>query len=147
MCSTALDNVYGLKFHHLGLAVREPSAAVQFLAGLGYVAAETVEDPLQNVNLIMCRHDVMPDVEIIYPAGGPAPIDRFLKEQTHGLVYHMCYETDDLEATLAQVQARDAFRLISVSPAKPAILFGGRNVSFYIVVGVGLIEIMESGIK
>jgi len=138
-----IGNAYGLKFHHLGLAVREPTAAVRFLTALGYVAEEEIEDPLQNVKLIMCRHAAMPDVEIIYSAGGASPTDRFLKSQNEGLIYHVCYETDDLSATLSEVERQDDFRMVCVSPPKPAVLFGGRNVSFYVVVGVGLIEVID----
>jgi hypothetical protein len=34
-------------------------------------------------------------------------------------------------------------RLQCVSPPKPAILFGGRHVSFYMIIGIGQIEIIE----
>jgi len=145
MRPTETLHAYGLRFHHLGLAVRDPTAALQFLTALGYTAAEAIEDPLQSVNLIMCRHAAMPDVEVVYSAEGSSPTDRFLKNQKDGLVYHMCYETDDLTATLAEFERRDDIRLICMSPPKPAVLFGGRNVSFYMVVGVGLIEVIDNG--
>jgi hypothetical protein len=136
-------NAFGLSFHHLGLAVRRPRDATQFLGGLGYQLAEPVFDPKQNVNLIMCTHaGSMPDVEIIYPAAGKSPVDALIAGRPDGIVYHMCYVTADLAATLAALDAAGV-RTICKFPPTPAILFGGHNVSFYDIVGIGLCEIIE----
>ena len=136
-------NAFGLRFHHLGLAVRRPRDAVRFLGGLGYKVAEPLFDPEQNVNLIMGRHQgAMPDVEIIYPAADKSPIDGFLAERRDGIVYHLCYVTADLVATLAAL-AESGVRAVCKAPPTPAVLFGGRKVSFYDIVGMGLVEIIE----
>jgi hypothetical protein len=134
---------FGLRFHHLGLAVRRSRDAVRFLGGLGYALGEPIFDPEQNVNLIMCRHPgTMPDVEIIYPAQGKSPVDGLVAQRPDGIVYHMCYVTDDLAATLASMDA-NAVRAVCKAPPTPAVLFGGCKVSFYDIVGMGLIEIIE----
>lgn len=135
---------HGLRFHHLGLAVKMPEQSIRFLEALGYTIGPHVSDPLQNVNLIMCSHQTMPDVEIIFPGIGPGPVDRLLQQHSDGLVYHMCYECDNLAATMASVKESGAFRLACISPPKPAVLFDGKPVSFYIVTGVGLIEIIDN---
>ncbi len=36
-------------------------------------------------------------------------------------------------------------KVYSISPPKKAILFGGKRVSFYLVEGIGLIEIIDEG--
>ncbi|HTW53034.1 MAG TPA: VOC family protein [Stellaceae bacterium] len=136
-------NPFGLSFHHLGLAVRGPRDATQFLGGLGYVLAEPVFDPEQNVNLIMCTQaGSMPDVEIIYPAAGKSPVDALVAGRPAGIVYHICYLTADLAVTLAALDAASV-RAICKVPPTPATLFGGRRVSFYDIVGMGLVEIIE----
>jgi catechol 2,3-dioxygenase-like lactoylglutathione lyase family enzyme len=136
-------NAFGLAFHHLGLAVRRPRDATQFLGGLGYALAEPVFDPEQNVNLIMCAHaGSMPDIEIIYPAAGKSPVDALIAGRPEGIVYHVCYVTADLAATLAALDA-GGVRAICKVPPVPATLFGGRRVSFYDIVGMGLCEIIE----
>jgi catechol 2,3-dioxygenase-like lactoylglutathione lyase family enzyme len=133
----------GLQFHHLGLAVRKPEDARRFLTAMGYRVGDVVFDPEQNVNLHMCTHDVMPGVEIIYPGeSGKTPVDRLLARHDSGIVYHVCYRTDDLAGALAAM-AEAGLRTLCVSPPKPAILFGGERVSFYMVDGFGLIEIIE----
>jgi methylmalonyl-CoA/ethylmalonyl-CoA epimerase len=144
MMSTVLSpNKWGLRFHHLGLAVRDPEPAAHFLATLGYQIGRMMFDPLQNVNLGMCTHDQMPDVEIICPAEGQGPLDKLLAVQKEGLVYHICYVSKDLARSLEAIESDENVRLYIISPPKAAVLFGGKRVSFYLVDGMGLIEIID----
>jgi catechol 2,3-dioxygenase-like lactoylglutathione lyase family enzyme len=136
-------NEFNLTFHHLGLAVRRPDAALAFLQGLGYRCPDPVFDPEQNVQLTLCEHPTMPSVEIICPGRGSSPIDGFLARRDNGLIYHACYLSPDLERSLAQLDAA-GIAAVCVAPPKPAILFGGLEVSFYDLVGFGLVEIIES---
>jgi len=71
------------------------------------------------------------------------PVDKFVQRHPSGIIYHLCYETDNLSAALAGLEAA-GLRPMCISPATPAPLFGGRPVSFYNVVGMGLVEILES---
>lgn len=143
MTSFDATNQFGLRFHHLGLAVDDPEVAILFLSGLGYRTGDTFFDPLQNVHLLMCVHASMPAVEIIYPAQGAGPLDKLLAKHKKGLIYHMCYSTDDLDASIKSMETDERIRLICISPPKRAVLFGGKEVSFYLVAGVGLIEIIN----
>jgi methylmalonyl-CoA/ethylmalonyl-CoA epimerase len=138
---TGLSGLH-LAFHHLGLAVRRPQEAEVFLSAMGYQLGEAVLDPGQNVYLKMCVHATEPEVEIIWPADTNGPIDGLMQRHTSGIVYHVCYLTDDLTAALAALE-KAGLRVVCVSPPKPAPLFGGRKVSFYNVVGIGLVEILE----
>ena len=131
-----------LAFHHFGLAVRRPEEAATFLAMLGYRLGEPHFDPNQNCHLILGTHDTQPAVEIIYPGRDEGPIDKWVERHATGIIYHLCYATKNLEATLAQWEA-SGLRVVCVSPPKPAVLFEGRMVSFYNVVGMGLVEILE----
>src|SRR5438105_14480186 len=134
----------GLTFHHLGLAVRSPDAARRFLNALGYHDGNLTFDPEQHVNLMLCTHASMPDVEIICPAfEGNSPVDKLVARHASGIVYHVCYLTGDLEASLAAMK-QAGLNPFCVAPPKPAILFAGERVSFYMVDGMGLIEILES---
>lgn len=132
-----------LIFHHLGLAVRKPAEAQRVLSALGYALGEAVFDPAQNVNLIMCRHPGgAPDVEIVYPQAGKSPVDALVARHAAGLVYHVCYATPNVSAALDRLEACGVRALCLVKPV-PAVLFGGRSVSFYIVDGMGLVELLE----
>ena len=131
-----------LEFHHFGLAVRRPDEARVFVSALGYRIGDPVFDPAQNVHLQLCTHETHTAVEIIWPGDTRGPIEKLIERHAAGIIYHVCYETDNLTAALAQF-AEAKLRVVCISPPTPAPLFGGRPVSFYNVVGIGLIEILQ----
>jgi glyoxalase/bleomycin resistance protein/dioxygenase superfamily protein len=133
-------NSYGLEFHHFGLAVKSPEAAFRYLGDLGYRAGSTCYDPLQKVNLAMRHHERMPDVEVIWPGQVPSPLDRMLK-QSDSMIYHLCYTSENVDGSLAALE-RAGLEVLPLGMAQPALLFGGIEVSFYNITGVGIIEII-----
>ncbi|MEO6562292.1 MAG: VOC family protein, partial [Nitrosospira sp.] len=134
---------FALRFHHFGLASRRPDRTLRFLEGLGHEVVTQVYDPLQNVHLWLCAHDFMPTVELVAPADGTGPLDTILATSGEG-VYHLCYETENLKASLESLKAA-GLRVVCISTPKSAILFGGRKVSFYMVRDFGIIELLEPG--
>jgi hypothetical protein len=137
----ARANRSGLKFHHFGLAVRNPRDAFVYLEALGYAISSTVYDPLQSVNLALCSHHEMPDVEVVWPGEEPSPIETMIKRRS-GLIYHLCYVAEDPEQAVAAIE-RAGLNVVSASVPKAAVLFGGREVSFFFIENVGLIEIIH----
>lgn len=131
----------GLQFHHMGLALQEEEQAAVFLNAMGYNCQEKVYDPEQNVNLRFYTANTSPSVELVLPGEGDGPLTPILK-RFNEMIYHTCYEVDDLEKCLADIEDR-GLRVLPVSGPKPALLFGGRKVSFYKVMGFGLIELLE----
>ncbi|HYD19239.1 MAG TPA: VOC family protein [Patescibacteria group bacterium] len=132
----------GLTFHHLGLAVKDDAAALTMLEALGYTPQERIYDPAQNVHLRLCLSATQPTVEIVQPGPeGKSPVDGIIAKYNE-LIYHNCYETPDLAATLAQL-GELGLRALPLGERKPAILFGGRHVSFYRIMGFGIIELLE----
>lgn len=130
----------GLTFHHHGLALRRDADALLFLEGLGYQPGELVYDPLQDVRLRLCGHAHLPAVEIVMPGNAPGPLDPILARGGTTL-YHTCYEVDDRAAVLDRIEAGGS-RTAEVLAPTPAILFGGRCVSFHMILGFGLIELL-----
>jgi len=135
-------NAYGLTFHHLGLAVRKPDTAQAFLSNLGYRIGTAVYDPIQNVQLALCEHPVMPAVEIICPGPGKSPIDRYLQQHKEGLVYHVCFAAKDLAGSTAALKQDRAIQAIFWAEPQKAVLFGDRKIVFCIVKDMGLIELL-----
>ena len=131
-----------LTFHHFGLAASNPEKALEFLSALGYLPKQKLRDPLQNVDIILCEHPTAPVVEVVSPTDTPGPLDNMLKEQKQ-LIYHVCYETPELESALSFLKEK-GIRCQCISPPTPAILFDNKLVSFYFVRGFGLIEILET---
>jgi hypothetical protein len=131
-----------LKFHHLGLAVRTPQHAATLVSSLGYRIGEIIFDPVQNVNLALCTHSTEPAIEIIWPGEAKGPIENLIQKHASGIVYHICYMTDNLTAAVGKLEEAGV-SVTCISPPAPAVLFGGRKVSFYKILGLGLIEILE----
>ena len=133
-------NGFGLTFDHFGLATRDVEKTLGFLEGLGYEIPESIYDPLQEVHLVLCTHDEMPAVEVIYGLEN-SPIEGILSQQPQS-IYHLCYRSADLSSSLRAMK-QAGYRALAVSPPKPAVLFAGKPVSFYMISGFGLIEIIE----
>jgi hypothetical protein len=131
----------GLAFHHFGLAVGQPDEAFRYLRALGYSDGNQVFDERQRVNLAMRHHPAMPDVEVIWPGQAPSPIDHLVKRMGT-LIYHLCYACPDCAAAIAAIEAA-GIETALVSPPTPAVLFDGREVSFHLVSGFGLIELLQ----
>lgn len=129
-----------LKFHHFAIATDDARLSSEYLSALGYRRGANAYDPLQNVNLEMWHHAAMPDVELVWPSGTTGPVNSMLKKKGVG-IYHVCYEVDDLDATVASFQAKD-LNLLEVVEPRPAVLFGGRPVAFYLFEGIGLVELL-----
>jgi hypothetical protein len=122
------------------MAVRQFAPARDFYTSQGYIAGLPTVDPLQEVELLFCTKNGAPSVELVRPLHDRSPVAGYLKSEDERL-YHVCFEVSDLGAALASVYARR--RYICVSPRKPAVLFGGRYVSFYYAKGIGLVEFLE----
>ena len=134
-------NRFGLRFHHFGLAVREPNDAFRYLESLGYAISSVLYDPLQRVNLALCCHPEMPRVEVVWPGEDLSPINTMIKHRS-GLVYHLCYTAESPERAVTAIE-QAGLNIVAASTPKKAALFGGREVSFFFVQNVGLIEIIR----
>ena len=133
--------------HSPHLPVQEHTTALhsenlypQVLVNLGYEVSGPVDDPLQNVRLYWGSHLTLPSVEIISPTDTPGPVSSLAKRLQQG-IYHLCFEVTDVPACLERFSVHS--RVVLVSPAKPAVLFRKRQVSFYFVENFCLIELLE----
>jgi hypothetical protein len=58
------------------------------------------------------------------------------------MVYHLCYIAASAEQAIAAIEDH-GFNVVAIGEPKPAVLFGGQQVSFYNVDNIGLIEIIH----
>ena len=129
-----------VNFHHYGLALKSFHNAIYFYQNLDYKCGKEVVDLNQNVRAILCSSNRLPSVELVKPLNKDSPLENYLKKNNE-IIYHVCYEVDgsvDLDSYLFS-----KMKYICVSRPKPAILFNNRNVSFYYIKHIGLIEILE----
>lgn len=132
----------GLAVHHFGIGTTRPEKTLLALRALGYVEERRVRDELQGVDLIWCIRGESPAMEIVSAIGPESPLQSIFARQLDAGLYHLCFEMiTPLAETLAGFESR-ALRVITVREPLPAILFDGREVSFHMIQGLGLVELL-----
>ena len=132
-----------LSFHHIGLLTGQPELAINRLRQLGYLPGETVFDPEQEVLLCMCvgANNELP-IELVTPTPNNQSLSRLLKRRDD-YMYHICFTTSNIKEGITALSIGKSDCIAEITPPKPAVLFGGRRVAFYVVPGLGLIELLE----
>ena len=128
-----------MEFHHVGIAVNSIEESAKWYAGIGYSLTETIEDAIQNVCIAFLNRGDSPLLELVQPIDKTSPICNILKKVGVS-AYHFCYETSDLQKTIAELEKQD-FRVL-VEPVK-AVAFNNRKISFLYHIDNGLIELLE----
>lgn len=125
--------------HHFGVACSDLRGTLEQVRKLFPVSdcSEIVHDAEQNADLCLVAVEGSPPLELI---SGPV-VENLVRKGI--MLYHICWEVDDMETALARLC--DGGCLIVSSP-KPAILFDFRRVAF-LRSPIGLIEILEKDRK
>lgn len=129
-----------MKFHHIGVAVRDINATAALYVAGGYKQSETIFDPNQNVNICWLTKEGMPVVELLEPVDENSPVNGIL-EKNGVAPYHTCYMVDDIEQAVRDLRK---MRYIVVSKPEKAVAIHGCKVSFLFNKSVGLIELVEA---
>ena len=123
-------------FHHVGIAVRDLSAAIPIYKSLfGYeLKSGPYNDPIQKVSVcFISRGTGDPMLELVAPLGSESPIDRVLKKG--GGTYHICYEVQDMNAAISHLTEQGSFL---ISGPVPAVAFEMRDIA-WLMTEVGLL--------
>jgi methylmalonyl-CoA/ethylmalonyl-CoA epimerase len=113
------------RIDHIAIAVDDLHAALSFWQEtLGLDLSRVLDVPDQQARIAF-----MPaggsEVELVEPTTPDSGLARYLAKRGPG-IHHICFEVDDLEATLAGLKARGV-RLIDEAP-RPAA--GGKRLAF-----------------
>lgn len=128
-----------LKFHHIGVAVKNIEATASVYEQGGYKRSSSIFDPIQNVNICWLTKDGMPTIELLAPVDEKSPVNNTL-DKVGVTPYHCCYIVDDLEKATAKLRKQ---KYIMVSKPAMAVAFCGSRVCFLFNKNVGLIELVE----
>ena len=137
----------GFKLRHVGVAVASLESATEALSALfGYrQISGPISDPIQkvNVNFLTTSDDDVAEIELIAPLTEDSPIKSML-EKSGGGTYHLCFETNDIDRALEHAKSQGC---VIVSPAVPAVAFGGRRIAWIYTKSRQLFELMEADLK
>lgn len=131
-----------MRFHHVGYAVADIHAYLEefFVPAFRPVrVTDKVADPIQQVSVCFAEMDGGTLIELVEPLGELSPVHAIIGSRRGGL-YHVCYETEDLDAELAGLRRRQCMPL-----GKPvsAAAFDGRRIVFLLTPQRDLIELLE----
>lgn len=132
-----------LQIHHIGYLVKKIDKAAAAFEQLGYAAAsETVLDDYRNVYIRFMEKDGY-RIELVSPADNSSVVSGLIKKYKNS-PYHLCYETPDLDASLASLT--DAGFTAIDTPA-PAPALQSRRVVFLMNPFLGMIELLENRLQ
>ena len=132
-----------MRFHHVGYAVRNIQAYLdEFMLPLfrPVRVREAVADPIQKVRVCFVEMQGGTVIELVEPFGEESPVKDIIGSQRGGL-YHLCYEVDDLDATIARFRAR---RCMPLGRPVQAAAFGGRRIVFLLTPQRDLVELLSA---
>lgn len=133
------------RLRHVGVAVPALDPATNVLQSLfGYrVTSGPFDDPIQKVTVKFLTHGETDsaEIELIAPLTEDSPI-RSLLSKSGGGAYHLCFETDDLDAALEFTKEQGC---IVVSAPQPAVAFSGRRIAWIYTATRQLFELVEAG--
>ncbi len=131
--------IAGLQFHHIGIACRHIEKEIRSFAMVGYgLEGERFSDPLQKIHGCFLVGPG-PRIELLAPMDDTSPVMSWLQKGVK--MYHQAYEVESIEAAVTALAAGHA---VVVSPAKPAVAFGGRKIAFLMFPNLLLVELIES---
>ena len=111
--------------NHIAIIVPDLEGAIAFWEGaLGLKLARTESVPEEGVDVAFLPIGGS-NVELLKPTVADTGVARFLEKRGPG-IHHMCFEVDDIEATLEQLRARNV-QLINEQPQEG---HGGRKYAF-----------------
>ena len=128
-----------MKIDHIGYAVKRINRALTSFVKLGFQFEPTIDDVDRNVKLAFGEKDGY-RIELVAPLDKKqkSPVDQYL-ENAVGTPYHICYQSEDFDNEIKQLESQ-GFKII-IEP-KPAVAFGGKRVVFMMNIGFGLMEIV-----
>ncbi len=111
--------------NHIAVIVPDLEGALAFWEGaLGLKLARTESVPEEGVDVAFLPIGGS-NVELLKPTVADTGVARFLEKRGPG-IHHMCFEVDDIEATLTQMRAHN-IQLINEQPVEG---HGGRKYAF-----------------
>jgi methylmalonyl-CoA/ethylmalonyl-CoA epimerase len=113
------------RIDHIAIAVDDLQASLRFWQEtLGLDLSQVLDVPDQQARIAFLPAGNS-EVELVEPTTTDSGLARYLAKRGPG-IHHICFEVDDLEATLAGLKARGV-RLIDEAP-RPAT--GGKRLAF-----------------
>ena len=129
---------HALEFHHVGVACADVASEAERLAPLGYrMEGERFIDSRQGVRGLFLTGQA-PRLELLEAIdAAPGVLTPWLRSGIK--LYHLAYETSDLDASIERLRSDGAKLVVA---AVEAVAFAGRRVAFLMLPNRMLIELI-----
>ena len=114
-----------LRVDHIAVVVPEIEAALEFWHDALGLPLEHVEELSEQETAVAMMPVGETEVELLQPTTETSGMAKYMAKRGPGL-HHICFEVDDIEATLAELKAK-GMQLIN---DEPVIGAGGKRVAF-----------------
>lgn len=133
-----------MRVHHFGYIVKSLPTSLDGFRRLGFSMCPSpldgiVRDDYREIDIAFIEKDGY-CIELIAPIDKNSKMYPMLKKHRNNS-YHICYESDDMDADIASLE-QDGWHIID--PLAPAPAIEGRNVCFLLHPNVGMIELLDS---
>ncbi len=129
-----------MNIHHVGYLTKDLNKTQDEFLALGFVVEqEKAYDEHRKINISFIINGNY-RVELIEPVDDSSPMYPLLKRYKN-TPYHICYEVDDLEASIAELSTK-GYTVMQEPLEAPCI--ENKRVSFLINSNLGIIELVET---
>lgn len=129
-----------MKINHFGFLTKNIEKSLKQFQALNYQRySELINDEERGIYILFIKSLSGEVIELISPSCSNSIVSSIINKQNN-LIYHTCYETEDIDKKIKEL-INNGFILIE-SP-KPAIAFDGRLVAFMLSKNTGMIELLE----
>ena len=126
-----------MRFHHIGIIVQDINDCESKM--IYEKKIYQVFDPIQHCNLALYKNFGDSFIELIQPIDKNAFTWNFLQKNQNTSFHHLCYEVKNYKI-LEDIRVR--YKLIHILGPVPALLFNGKQVSFFYTRNKKIVEFL-----
>lgn len=107
---SSIGREFGMKFHHVGVAVRSIEDALRYYVDVfGFEqATQPIDVEPEQVRVCFVRAEPGVMIELVEGVGDTSPVNQIL-ERTGAGTYHICYQVDDLDVAIRRLREDRCF--------------------------------------
>ena len=132
-----------MRINHIGVAVGDINNACREYEQLGFEKEGELFADIDRKIQVQYIHNDMIRLELVAPLSKEesSPVDRFIRKGKPYEMYHVCYEVEDIEASILEYKQKGYFLM---EEPKCSQAMGGYKTAYLFQRFVGLVELVES---
>ncbi len=130
-----------MKTDHIGYLTTDIDATAKAFEAFGYKKQSVIDFDDKKCSVCFLVNDSNVKIELVKPYAENKSLLRMIKK-TGNSPYHTCYEVDNLDEKLMELERDGQF--VQMFPPVAAPAFGGRRICYLWSQDAGFVELVES---